>query len=191
MASLFTSGQIAALRAPHVNRAWFVALDLPSGMLRMHNGVGSVTAGGYTWRGVSNPTGGRLVSIGSIEEPRFGAAAAIALVISGVDVAFLQSVKDAARTMEGRPAYVYFGMFDAETQEIIGNLVPVFPSGLVSSPSMQRSDGVRTVSITIESIFGTRKYMPGGKWNAAGQRQRFAGDKFFDLTTAKVKEIWK
>jgi hypothetical protein len=191
MPSLFTSDQIEALRAPHVNRAWFVELDLPSGMVRYHSGIGTVSAGGRTWQGVSSPTGGRLVSIDTIEEPRFGTAAAIGLAIAGVDVAWFQSVKTAARSIEGRTAAVYFGMFDAETQEIIGPLVAVFPSGRMSAPSLQRSNGIRAVTLTIESIFSTRNYQPGGKWNSAGQKARYPGDLFFDLLTAKTQEIWK
>ncbi len=191
MSSLFTAEQIAALRAPHVNRAWFVTLDLPSGLLRMHSGIGRVTVEGAEYVGIANPVGGRLVSVGTIEEARFGAAAAVALAVAGVDVEFFKSVKTAARTMEGRTASVSFGMFDAETQTIIGPLVPVFPAGIISSPSLQRTQGVRVVTLTIESIFSARNYMPGGKWNDAGQKQRFAGDRFFDLLTAKVQELWK
>lgn len=191
MPSLFSADQIAELRAPHVNRAWFVTLDLPFGIERYHSGVGRVTAGGQEWIGVASPTGGRLVSIGTIEEPRFGAAAAVGLSIAGVDVAWFQSVKAAARSLEGRAASVQFGMFDAETQQIIGPLVAVFPSGLMSAPSLQRANGVRVVTLTIESIFSARNYMPGGKWNSAGQKARFPGDRFFDLITAEVQELLK
>lgn len=191
MPSVFTSDQIAAFRRPHVNRAWFVTLFLASETIRMHSGVGRVTVGGFEWIGVANPVGKRLVSLGSIEEPRFGTAAAIGITISGVDISWFQSVKSIARDMEGRSAKVEFAMFDAETQEVIGSLVPVFPSGYISSPSLQRSNGIRTVTLTIESVFNTRNYAPTGKWNNTGQQQRYPGDKFFNLITAKVQEIWK
>ena len=37
---LFDDDDLVALSAPHVGRAFFVMLDLPSGISRLHNGVG-------------------------------------------------------------------------------------------------------------------------------------------------------
>ena len=123
MAYLFSGEDLAFLRRPHIARAWFADLDLPSGRWRLHNGVGRKMVGGYEWRGVSDPGGRQLVSIGAAEDPRFGQAAKIDIVLSGVDVDFLRSVKDQGRLIGGRLADIYWCAFDQETQE-------GWPSGL-------------------------------------------------------------
>lgn len=63
MSVLFSTNEIDALGAPHVVRAWFAMLDLPSDVARLRSGVGRVTVGGFEWRGVSDPIGGRLVAL--------------------------------------------------------------------------------------------------------------------------------
>ena len=109
MAKQFTDEEFEALSAPHVGRAWFLYMDLPSGESRLHTGIGRYQIGGDEWRGVSDPIGGRLVSLGSIEEPRFGQASAIQVALSGADKEFIQSLHDYRGQVEGSRAELNFG----------------------------------------------------------------------------------
>lgn len=191
MTAIFTEAEIALLAAPHVARAWFVMLDLPSGVSRLHSGVGRVQAGGYEWRGVTDPIGGRLLSIDGVEEPAFGQAAAITLTLTGANRDFLRSVDIAAREIEGRSADVYWAAFDGETQQLIVGLKKLFGRGRMSAPSLQwQGIGLRTVSLTIESLWSSQNFPPGGRWNGAGQRRRFAGDLGLDFVGVKIEENW-
>ena len=187
---LFSKDDMEKLSGPHVARCWFAELDLPSGFQRVHNGVGRVTVGGYEWRGVSDPISGVLVSVDAVEDPRFGQAAAVTIVLSGVNVAFWKSVKADARDLEGRDANLYWGAFDPETGENImfKKLLP----GKMSAPTLTRQGiGVRYVGLTIESFWQAQNFPFGGRWNGADQRRRYPGDKGLDLVGQQVAETWQ
>lgn len=192
MSNLFSEADRAFLRRPHIARAWFAEIFLPSTTIRMHSGSGRVTVGGYEWRGVTDPSGSQMVSLGAVEDPRFGQAAKVDIVLSGVNAAFLRSVKDAAREIEGRPANVYWCAFDQETGDAwAGGLKKLFP-GKLSSPAMRwAGSGIRTVSFTIEGPWQSQNFQFGGKWNPADQRRRYPGDKGLDFVGVKVQEIIK
>ena len=49
MPAVFAAEDIERLLAPHVTRAWFARLELPSGELFLHSGVGRVVLDGVTW----------------------------------------------------------------------------------------------------------------------------------------------
>lgn len=191
MSLSFSPTDAVALTAPHVMRAWFVEIDLPSGITRLHNGAGTVTVDGKEWSGVSDPTvPGRMVSISQMEEPRFGAAAAITFQLGGVTADFLKSLRSVV--LEGRSAKVYWAAFDGETQEVIGKPVLLFPRGRMTSPARRREGiGVRTVEITVENVWSSLNYAPGGRWNPADQKRRYPGDKGLDFVGVDVVENWQ
>ena len=60
-----------------------------------------MTVEGQEYLGVSDPLSGRLASIGQVEEPQFGQAAAVAIVLTGASKEFIQSVHATARQIEG------------------------------------------------------------------------------------------
>jgi hypothetical protein len=190
--ALFSEADIAFLRRPHIARAWFVELHLLDGLWRLHNGVGRKTVGGQEWRGVSDPGGRQLVSISAVEDPRFGQAAKVDIVLSGVNAAFLRSVKDKARETEGVKADLYWCAFDQETQEVwSGGLKKLFP-GYLSAPKRQSQGiGLRTVSFTVETLWQSQNYPFGGKWSPADQERRYPSDKGLNFVGVKVTETIK
>lgn len=189
--AVFTEDELEWLSRPHIARAWFLALDLPSGPAYLHSGTGRITLGAHEWRGVSNPIGGQLVSLSGVEEPRFGQAVAVGVTLSGANREFFRSVHAMAREIEGRDADLYWAAFDGETGEVWpSGLKRLFP-GKITAPSLQwQGIGTRTVSITIESIWSSQNYAVGGKWNGADQRRRYPGDKGLDFVGVKVSENW-
>lgn len=192
MSAIFSPTDFEFLQRPHIARAWFARLDLPAGISYLHSGVGSVDLDGHTWIGVSDPLSGRLVSLSQVEEPAFGQAAAITIVLSGANREFIQSVHATARQIEGRPADIYWCAFDGETQQPwASGLKKLFPKGRMTSPSIQWTGiGQRSVSITIENIFQAQNFAPGGRWTGADQRRRYPGDKGMDFIGVEIKEQW-
>lgn len=195
MSENFTQTDQNALRAPHVNRAWFLDIDYNGEPLRLHSGVGTFRINGVDWSGVSDPfsspTTGRIASIGQVEEPRFGAAVAIPITLSGADRNFLRSIDERYKNLEGRTAKLYFATFDAETEGIIIPLRTVFV-GFLSSPEIQwQAGGVRTVSITIESQWSGQNYAFVSTWSSTGQKRRFPGDLGFDLVGVDTAESYR
>ncbi len=191
MTAIISAADAALLVRPHVARAWFGDFDLPSGMSYLHSGVGRVTVNGHEYRGVTDPVGGRLVSISDVDEPQFGQAPSVTITLTGVDRAFISEVMSSGRQIEGRSATIYWAMFDGETQRILTSLVPVFPFGRMTAPSITwQGIGVRVVTFTIESIWQAKNFAPGGRWNPADQRKRFAGDLGLDFVGVAVSENW-
>lgn len=189
--AIFSSDEISYLEGPHVARCWFLEVNMPDEMLRFHNGVGRVTTGGYEWRGVTDPVGGQCVSIDAVEEPRFGQAAAVNITLASPSVDFFQEMKSLAREIEGRAAHLYWAAFNPESESVEIALNKLFP-GRMSAPRLaRRSGGLRSITITVESIWQAQNYPFGGKWSPAGQRRRYAGDKGLDFTGVTVQEQWQ
>jgi hypothetical protein len=188
---IFNDADLDKLSRPHVARAWFLEMDLPAGVSRLHNGTGRVVLDGFEWRGVTDPIGSQLVDIDAVEEPRFGQASAVKVTLSGANRAFFASVHANARDIEGRDALLYWAAFDAETQEVIIGPKLLFP-GKLSSPTLRWAGlGLRTVSVTIESIWSSQNYSFGGRWTDADQRRRYPGDKGLQYVGISVAEQWE
>lgn len=189
--STYSADDLDWLTRPHIARAYFLEADLPSGMAYFHNGVGRVTIGGHEWRGVTDPLGSQMVEISTIDEPRFGVASAVRVVISGANLAFFKSMHETARDIEGRDANVYRADFDGETGEVRIGLRRLF-RGKITAPALRWSGlGVRTVGLTIGSIWEAQNFAFGGRWNDADQRRRYAGDKGLIYAGQEVTEQWK
>lgn len=188
MANIYSSDDRDKLRRPNVDIAYFLDVDLPSdGLTRFHNGYGNITVNGYEWKGVSDPAGRQMVAINQIDDIRFGQAAAIEIVLSGVNIDFMKSVRDDRKTIEGRDANVYMGLFDAETYEML--IFKKVVRGYLSAPKLfWQGIGVRTITFTIEGYFHAKNFPFGGKWSPSGQRSRYAGDKGLDFMGVKIRE---
>jgi hypothetical protein len=192
MSAVISPGDVRRLRRPHVARAWFGVFDFPVGTMYLHSGVGSVEIGGNEYIGVSDPLSGRLVQLSQVEEPQFGQASAVQVILTGASKEFIQSVHATAREIEGRSAVIYWAAFDAERQTLITDLVPLFPRGRMSSPAIYwQGIGIRYVTLTIENIWSAKNFAPGGRWTPADQRRRFPGDKGLDFVNVKVSENWQ
>lgn len=192
MSALISQIDQDVLARPHVARAWFGEFDFPDGVKYLHSGTGQVTIAGHEYSGVADPLSGRLVSIGQVEEPQFGQAAAVTIVLSGASKAFIQSVHATARETEGRAAKISWAAFDGETQQILTALIPLFPRGKMSAPSIHwQGIGQRYVSITVENVWSSQNFAPGGRWTPADQRRRFPGDLGLNFVGVKVTENWQ
>jgi len=188
----FSTADMDVLSGPHVQRAWFVEVHFPSGIRRYHTGMGKKTIGGYVWDGVSDPFGGALVGLSSIEEPAFGSAVAIDVLFSGASKEFLKSIWDDKDDIEGAQCDVYFAVVDAETGNILIDLKKVFDGKLTAPGIVFRGASIRSIGLKIISIFeGINFPTTKSMWSPAGQRERFAGDKGFDFINATVVEEYK
>jgi hypothetical protein len=192
MSALFTQAEIEALGAPHVARAWFVRLDLPTGVAHLHSGVGTVIIDGIEWRGVTDPIGGRAVAISGVKEPAFGQATAVTISLTGADREFLRSVHATRAQIEGRAADIYWCAYDGETQQPVTGLKGLFTRGYMSAPTLSWEGlSTRSVSITIENIWSAMNFKTGRRWNPTGQRELYPGDKGLDFVGVKVQENWQ
>lgn len=187
---LFSDDDRVWLSAPHVARQWLGYFDMPTGEIWLHNGVGRITVGGQEYRGISDPSGGQLVSISIVEDPRFGAAAKVDIVIAGVTADGFKAMKANARGMEGRTAILRFAVFDPETGET--RLAKQMFPGKMSAPSLHRRGiAERYVGLTVEGFWQAQNYPFGGRWTPGDFRQRNGGAKGMDFVGVEVTEQWK
>lgn len=190
--SIFSTDDKAALRRPHVGRVFLVALELPSGTYRYHNGAGTVTLAGEEWMGVSDPLFGPVTSIGEIMEPRFGQAATVKLTLSGAKASFFAQMKTIARDIEGLSCDIWFAMVDQETLDVIIDPVKIFPKGRMTAPRLHKSGiGTRTIEITVESFWSGLNFPFGEYWSYAGILRRNAGDLGGSMMGVEVIEKWR
>src|SRR5690606_17169053 len=138
----------------------------------------------------TDPVGGQLVSISAVEDPRFGQAAKVDIILGGVDAPLFRTVKEDARNLERRTAILRFGAFDPETGEI--KLFKKMLPGRMSAPTLHRQGvGIRYVGLTIESFWEAQNYPFGGRWTYADQLRRYPGDKGLMYVGTKVNEQWE
>lgn len=185
--TIFSEDDLAHLAAPHVRRAWFAHLVFPKGERRLHTGMGPVTIGGHTWEGLSDPFGGQLVGIGTVEEPEFGSAAYVDVMMSGANRTFLRSIWADRAAVEGLPCDLYFAVFDAETGAVLIDLKLLFPGRLSGLRFAFGRNTIRSIQLKVVSPFeGLNFSETQAMWSPAGQRRRHPGDKGLDQINADI-----
>ena len=188
--AMFTTDDLDLLSGPHVARIWFLEVDLPSGIQRYHNGIGRVQTGGHEWIGVTNPVG-QFVAVDAVQNVRFGQAAAVTVTIAAADASFFKSMREAARSIEGRRADIYWAAFDPESEQQTISLKKLFPGRISAITVVRQGVGTRIVQFNIEDMWQAQNYPFGGRWSPADQRRRYPGDKGLDYVGVKVQEQFK
>jgi hypothetical protein len=188
---VFSDEDHRKLSAAHVSIGLFAELHLPSGVSYLWGGMGKHIIDGKTYRGVSNPVSGQLVSISGLQEDRFGAAAAVTITLAGANKEFLQSVHDTALEIEGQRAKIGFATFDQERQEVLIGIRNLF-NGRMTAPTIAfQSRALRTVSITIEGRFSGLNYSSAERFSHEGQQRRYPGDLGMEFMGVEVSEQFK
>lgn len=189
MSLIFTPDEIEQLRSPHIFQAWFLQIEMPDGATRLHNGCGRRIVDGVEWTGITNPFSGVIVSLDGVEEPEFGQAASVNVVLSGADREFMKYMRSIVDQLEGAECELYWGAFNQYEQIVIGGLKALFPKGHMSAPSFQwEGIGQRDISFTIEGIWTQMNYAAGRRWNAADQQRAYAGDLGCNFAGVKILE---
>lgn len=127
--------------------ALFVELALASGTVRVWNGIGTVSAGGFNWTGL-----GELGVIDGIETTRGGRAQNVSMSLVGLPSSVLPGgfiAQTRASAPQGRPLTVRIG-FMTDAGALIGTLAPVW-SGYADVLSFAIGENV-TVSLTAEHV---------------------------------------
>lgn len=188
--AVFVAADLDALEAPHVCRATFADIQLPSGRRRFHTGMGTVSIGGHDWEGVADPFGGQLVQVGQIQEPRLGEAPSVSIAISGANAEWMKTLWD--DDVEGAPASLYWAMFDGETGDVVLDL-RLLVEGRLSAPQFRwLSFRTAEIAVTVESKYSSLQYpTPEMEWTTASQRRRYPGDKGLDFLGSDLVEVYR
>lgn len=179
------------LAAPHVVATILGEFTVSGQVFRLHGGAGVLNAYGKTWYGVTDPTSPRAVSIDAIDCPDPSIAAAVKVTLSGVDAAFVKSMRSDRTGVEGSGAGLYLAVFNPDTMATIGPMVPIFVPAWMTSPTINRAgQGTRDIEVTLESRWANRNFAPGGRLTDADQQQRFPGDTALEFVGGFFQERW-
>jgi len=189
---IFSDDDFAKLQWLHVQRTWLAHCFFPQGERRLHTGMGPLDMGGYTWEGISDPFGGQLVGMSGIEEPIFGQAVAVEIVLSGANREFLKTVWTDRHAIIGRRCDLYFATVEPETGETLVDIKRMI-RGKFSAPAFSIiGASVRAIKIKVVAPWeGLNFPETGYMWSPAGARQRNSGDKGQDHVNDQIIDDFK
>ncbi len=169
--------QAALLNASSVRIATLAEFQFRAATTYLWNGAGVLDVAGFEWQGL-NGWGGidQLPNLHGTESDL------ITVTMSGVDPANIALAKNSVDDVEGRYAYFWLQLFDADWQPV-GTRIPAW-WGTMQRIVIERSgDGeaggsIRTVGLEIENPYAARGQSAAGRYTDSDQEYRYSGDKF-------------
>lgn len=151
----------------------FAELDFSSGILYVHDGLGTYTWGGEDWLGV-----GDFGSISSIEEGSEISAYSINLTLSALD----STMAGAALTEDYfmRDVTIYMGILD-EDDALVDTPVQVWAGFMDVMSITAGASGGDSISLTCESELGKFDRSSNLKYTHANQQKKDSTDLFFEF----------
>lgn len=167
----------AALVGTTVRMATLVELQFSSATTRVWNGAGRIAVAGHTWDGL-----GAIGAIDGLGQARQAESSQVTMRLSGVGGDVLAKALDERTEVQGRLAYVWLQLFDADWQTL-GSRLPIF-WGIMMRLLIEReaagdfSGGGRSCALEVENPFYGRARPSAGRWTDTDQNARHPGDKF-------------
>jgi hypothetical protein len=170
---------VSATNATEADKLSIVAvvmadLDFVSGMVRVHDGSGSLSFGGNTYSGV-----GQFGGIDVIDENIDIVARGIKLTLSGVDSVFVTPTM--TEVYQNRDVTLYLGFVNQATGALLETPETIW-EGRMNQMSFRIDKGVASIELTCEHRL--RREPRIARYSDEDQRVLFAGDRFFDLMFA-------
>jgi hypothetical protein len=151
-----------------------VALDFTSGMVRVHDGIGSISWGGNTYDGV-----GTLGGVEQVDESVDVIARPLSLTLSGVETSLVSTAM--TETYQNRTVTIYLGFLDETTNAVI-DTPEVSWEGRMNQMSISSSEGGAVIKLSCEHRL--RREMRIARYTNEDQQLLHSGDRFFDLVTS-------
>jgi hypothetical protein len=153
----------------------FVAcdLDFTSGHLYAHDGIGSMLWGGNEYLGL-----GQFGGIDLEEESIEVIARPVRLTLSGVDPPLLLSALDGDDPYQGRPATLYFGLCDNDTNQLI-DTPEILWDGVMDRMEVGLWKGRGEIVLSCEHRLRTAPRI--ARYTHEDEQIAYPGDRFFDL----------
>lgn len=185
MSRSLPASYVTALSSAVIRPVMFAKLDFTSGILYLHDSIGTFTFDGQTWQGV-----GDFGSVSSIEEGAQLSPYKITLTLSGLDPTISNIGSAGTEDYYLRPVTVYLGLLD-EDEALIADPTAVW-SGFMDVMKISSGD-TDSISLTCESELTKVQRSADRKYTHAQQQRRNSADLFFeylqDLQGLKI--LWK
>lgn len=173
--SYFPDTISAALAGKSVRAAYLVEFQFVSGTIRVWNGNGRLSAGGFTWDGLRG-----MGQIDGLEQAINGSAPQATFTLSGVDPNVLSKEQGDPFDYINRPVLVYLQFFNEDwtlldsPYAIGGWTMQVVQETYGWNETLKAWESL--IGITAESWFAGRGRPPFGFYSDRDQQLRFAGD---------------
>lgn len=169
----------AYLQGRQVAASILVHMEFRDTPRRWWMGFGDLLAGGQTWQGT-----GEMIQIDGLEQPIGTTAPRTTFTLSGVDATIVNLARNASDRVKDRPCTVYLQFFEvAPNNGAVQPWAPLDQPYVISSLTMdQLSYGAqgpskRSVNLTAESIWTSRRKPAFGRLTDRDQQARFPGDR--------------
>lgn len=176
---------ISALSSNTVRPIIFAELDFSSGVLYVHDGIGTYTWGGQDWLGVGN-----FGAISNIQEGAEVSPYSLTLTLSGVDTGLTGTALNEDYFM--RDVNIYLGLLDED--DVLVETPAQIWSGFMDVMSVTLgSSGGDSIELTCESELAKFDRSANLRYTHVQQQKRNSSDLFFeflkDIEGAKIR--WK
>jgi hypothetical protein len=172
MTAYDSSTNQAAAELPHVEHVHFVDMDLPSGDLRLHTRIGTVSWGGFDWLGV-----GKFGDISDIDEDAALRPSGVTVTLSGVDSALITSAL--TEDFHGRSIAVYEGFLNLTTMALVDTPETKF-KGLMDFMSIELGPNGGSITVQCEGELARWQRHRGSLYTHESQQAIYSGDRGFD-----------
>lgn len=166
--------------------------DSPTGTIRLHNGLGDITAN--DWAGVSQTFQGvgDLGQIDEVEENQQISPHKLAFTLSGLDTALASEVLTGDTVL--RPVYVQIGYLSDDFSTLLDDPHKLWKGQIneLDFVAPSTSGDQTTIRIVAESFLISMKRANGRLFNSADQQSEFAGDIGFEYLpdVEDIKLVW-
>ena len=164
---------IAELPKPFLLPLLFADLQFDSGNIRLHDDLGDVIWGGFTWSGT-----GDLGSVGPIKESDKLIPSGITLSLSGIDSGLLDEARN--QDYQDRPIVLYIGMRNTITGALVSDPTEIF-YGFMDQMKINTGRKTSTISMQCESEQKRWEQAPTEYYDDATLQTDFSGDLFFEF----------
>ena len=182
MSRAFGAESAAAFIQPNVSIITFVMMDFTSGIVRVHNGLGTYAWGGNDWIGV-----GSLGAVSQFEEGADVSPYGITLSLSALDATVSGEALNQNYFM--RPVEIYIGALSVD-DELLNNPLSIW-SGHMDVMTVTAGAENDTITIKCESELAAFDRSSNLKYTDQTQQRFYPGDVFFNflpkIEGAKIK----
>lgn len=149
-------------------------LDFASGVVRVHDGAGTLAFGGNSYLGV-----GQFGGVDIIDENIDIVARGIKLNLSGMDSVFVTPTM--TEVYQNRPVTLYLGFINQSTGVLIDTPETIW-EGRMNQMTISLDKGQANIELTCEHRL--RREPRVARYTNQDQQVVYTGDRFFDLTHA-------
>lgn len=172
MSRWLSSTNETAAEAEHASMRLAVALDFVSGMVRAHDGLGTITFGGFDYAGV-----GSFGNVDEIVEELETIARGVKLTLAANDPAILAPFN--GEVYQGRSAIVYVCMVDVSTNQVV-DTPQILWEGDMDVLTYVAEDGTARLELTCEDELARQLIV--ARYTNEEQQRAWPGDRFLERT---------